>query len=73
VLVNLTHGRMLGGDAMEILLEAGAEARRSGGALRLLHADKAAARLLIYTRLITAFDMFETEEEALASSQRVST
>jgi hypothetical protein len=32
---------MLGGDAMEILLEAGAEARRSGGALRLLHADKA--------------------------------
>jgi anti-sigma B factor antagonist len=43
-------------------------ARKRDGSLKLLNVTKRLRDLLVVTRLLTAFETFDSEEEAIASS-----
>lgn len=49
------------------LVQAYATTRNRGGALRLLNLTKRVRDLLVVTKLLTVFDTFENEADALAS------
>ncbi len=49
------------------LVQAYATAKNRGGALKLLSVTKRLKDLLVVTKLLTVFDTFDTEAEALAS------
>jgi anti-sigma B factor antagonist len=49
------------------LVQAYATAKNRGGALKLLNVTKRLRDLLVVTKLLTVFDTFENETEALAS------
>ncbi len=49
------------------LVQAYATAKNRGGALKLLSVTKRLKDLLVVTKLLTVFDPFDTEAEALAS------
>lgn len=49
------------------LVNAYVSAKNRGGALKLLNVTKRIRDLLVVTRLVTVFDTFDTEADALAS------
>ena len=49
------------------LVQAYATAKNRGGALKLLNVTKRLRDLLVVTKLLTVFDTFDSEAEALAS------
>ena len=70
ILIDCAHSRRLGDAALNGLLNAHIEAKRAGGAIRLLHPELAAANLMVLAKLMTVFDTFDTEDEAIAGYRR---
>jgi anti-sigma B factor antagonist len=65
--LDLGHVRYIDSAGLGELIHAFAAVRNRGGALKLLNVTKRVNELLILTRLLTVFETFDTEAEALAS------
>ena len=66
-LLDLGHVRYIDSAGLGELIHAFAAVRNRGGAMKLLNVTKRVNELLILTRLLTVFESFDTEAEALAS------
>jgi anti-sigma B factor antagonist len=65
--LDLGHVRYIDSAGLGELIHAFAAVRNRGGALKLLNVTKRVNELLILTRLLTVFESFDTEAEAVAS------
>jgi anti-sigma B factor antagonist len=66
-LLDLGHVRYIDSAGLGELIHAFAAVRNRGGAMKLLNVTKRVNELLVLTRLLTVFESFDTEAEALAS------
>ncbi len=66
-MLDLGHVRYIDSAGLGELIHAFAAVTNRGGAMKLLNVTKRVNELLILTRLLTVFESFDTEEEALAS------
>jgi anti-sigma B factor antagonist len=67
VLLNLDHVSYIDSGGLGQLAACYASVTKASGALKLLHVSKRNHDLLAITRLVTLFDTFDSEEEALRS------
>jgi anti-sigma B factor antagonist len=67
LLLDLGQVRYVDSGGLGELVHALSAARNRGGALKLLNVTKRLNDLLVLTRLLTVFDCFDQEAEALAS------
>ena len=67
LLLDLGHVRYVDSGGLGALVHAFSAARNRGGALKLLNVTRRLNDLLVMTRLLTVFDCFDQEAEALAS------
>ena len=67
VLLNLKHVSYIDSAGLATLLARRASVQKQGGALRLVNLTSTVRDLLAVTKLVTVFDTFESEEEALES------
>jgi anti-sigma B factor antagonist len=65
--LDMGHVRYVDSAGLGDLTQAFAAARNRGGALKLLNVTKRVNDLLVLTRLLTVFECFDTEADALAS------
>jgi anti-sigma B factor antagonist len=65
--LDMGHVRYVDSAGLGDLIQAFAAARNRGGALKLLNVTKRLNDLLILTRLLTVFECFDSEADALAS------
>jgi anti-sigma B factor antagonist len=66
-LLDLGHVRYIDSAGLGELIHAFAAVRNRGGAMKLLNVTKRVNELLVLTRLLTVFESFDTEAEALES------
>jgi anti-sigma B factor antagonist len=66
-LLDLGHVRYVDSAGLGELVQSHAAATNRGGALKLLNVTKRLNDLLVITRLVTVFECFDEESEALAS------
>lgn len=69
ILVNLDHARSADASGLSALLAARLDARNAGAELRLANVERF-AELLTLTAVYTSFDVYESEDDALASFAR---
>lgn len=67
ILLNLAEVNYIDSAGLGSLISAYTTARREGGSLKLVNLTKRIQDLLSITKLITVFETFENEPEALAS------
>jgi anti-sigma B factor antagonist len=67
LIIDLSDVSHINSEGLGQLVEAYGAAKNRGGALKLLHVTNRIRDLLVVTRLLTVFDAFESEAEALAS------
>lgn len=67
LLVDLSGVSYVDSAGLGELVQAYATARNRGGVLKLLHITKRLRDLLVVTKLLTVFDTFDNETEALSS------
>jgi len=67
LLLDLGHVRYVDSAGLGALVQAFSAARNRGGALKLLNVIERFNDLLVLTRLLTVFECFDQEAEALAS------
>ena len=67
LLLDLGHVRYVDSAGLGTLVQAFSAARNRGGALKLLNVTERLYDLLVVTRLLTVFECFDQEAEALAS------
>ncbi|MBF8300543.1 MAG: anti-anti-sigma factor [Acidobacteria bacterium] len=67
LLIDLSSVSYVDSAGLGELVQAYATTKNRGGALRLLNVTKRLKDLLVITRLLTVFDTFDTEADALAS------
>ncbi|MFY9553790.1 MAG: STAS domain-containing protein [Blastocatellia bacterium] len=67
ILLNLAEVNYIDSAGLGALISSYTTAKRDGASLRLVNLTKRIKDLLAITKLITVFETFETEEEALAS------
>jgi len=67
LVLDLTRVRYVDSAGLGELVQAYAAVKNRGGALKLLHVSRRLSELLVVSRLLTVFDAYETEAEALAS------
>lgn len=67
LLVDLSNVSYVDSAGLGELVQAYATARNRGGALKLLNVTKRLKDLLVVTKLLTVFDSYENEADALAS------
>jgi anti-sigma B factor antagonist len=67
LLVDLSGVSYVDSAGLGELVQAYATAKNRGGAMKLLNVTKRLRDLLVVTKLLTVFDTFESEAEALAS------
>ena len=67
LLLDLGHVRYVDSAGLGALVHAFSTARNRGGALKLLNVTERLNDLLVLTKLLTVFDSFDQEAEALAS------
>jgi len=67
ILLNLAEVNYIDSAGLGSLISAYTTAKREGGSLKLVNLTKRIQDLLSITKLITVFETFETEPEALAS------
>ena len=67
IVLDLRHVRHVDSGGLGELVRAHSIVRNQGGALKLLHATQKLSSLLVVTRLLTVFDCFDREAEAVAS------
>jgi anti-sigma B factor antagonist len=65
--LDLGHVRYIDSAGLGELIHAFAAVRNRGGAMKLLNVTKRVNELLVLTRLLTVFESFDSEAEALAS------
>lgn len=70
VLLNLAAVSYIDSGGLGQLVACYSSLAKAGGALKLLHVSRRNHDLLSITRLVTVFDSFDSENEALASFQR---
>ena len=70
LVLDLGHVRYVDSAGLGELVHAFAAVRTRGGAMKLLNVTKGLTDLLVLTRLLTVFDCFDREAEALASFDR---
>ena len=69
ILLDLGRVRYVDSGGLGELVHAYSTVRNRGGAIKLLNVTKRLNDLLVMTRLLTIFDCFNNESEALASFQ----
>ena len=67
IVLDLGHVRYVDSPGLGDLVQALSAARNRGGALKLLNVTRRLNDLLVVTKLLTVFDCFDQESEALAS------
>ena len=67
LLIDLTDVTYVDSAGLGELVQAYATTKNRGGALKLLNVTKRLRDLLVVTKLLTVFDTFESEADALAS------
>ena len=67
VLLNLGRVSWMDSSGLGVIVSGHTTLSRAGGALRILHATKKIHELFIITKLITIFETFTDEQEALNS------
>lgn len=67
IVLDLGHVRHVDSGGFGELVRAYSFVRSQGGTLKLLHATRKLSSLLVVTRLLTVFDCFDREAEAVAS------
>jgi anti-sigma B factor antagonist len=67
VLVNLRDVSYIDSAGVGMLVAKFVTARRQGGCLKLMHLNDRTGRVLEIARLLTVFEVFDSEPEALAS------
>jgi anti-sigma B factor antagonist len=67
LLLDLSHVRYVDSAGLGEMVQALVAARHRGGALKLLHVTDRLNDMLILTRLLTVFDCFDEEAEAIDS------
>ena len=65
--LDLGHVRYVDSAGLGELVQAWSAVRNRGGAMKLLNVTKRLTHLLVVTKLLTVFDCFDQESEALAS------
>jgi anti-sigma B factor antagonist len=67
ILLDLTRVRYVDSAGLGELVQAYAAVKNRGGALKLLHVSRRLRELLVVSRLLTVFDAYESEADALTS------
>jgi len=67
LVLDLRHVRYVDSAGLGELVHAFSAVRNRGGAIKLLNVTRRLSDLLVVTRLLTVFDCFDYEAEALAS------
>lgn len=70
ILLNLVGLTGIDAGGLGELLRSGVELYKDGGQLKLLHPARALREMLAITKLLTVFDIFENESEAVAAFAR---
>ena len=67
VLLNLAEVTKIDSSGMGELIAAWTTLQKAGGEVRLLHLTQSVEQLMLMTKLLTVFDTYENETDALAS------
>ena len=70
LVLDLGHVRYVDSAGLGELVQASSAVRNRGGAMKLLGVTKRLNDLLVVTKLLTVFDCFDQESEALASFEQ---
>jgi anti-sigma B factor antagonist len=70
LVLDLGRVRYVDGAGLGELVQASSAVRNRGGAMKLLNVTKRLNDLLVVTKLLTVFDCFDQESDALASFER---
>lgn len=72
ILLNLAEVSHIDSSGLGELVAGFVSLRKSGGELKLLHLNQRVRELMVITKLLTVFDVFENEQDAVASFQHPS-
>lgn len=67
ILLNLSHVTYIDSSGLGELVAGYVASRKSGGQIKLLHLTQRVRELMMITKLLTVFDSYENESEALDS------
>lgn len=67
ILLNLKGLTAIDANGLGELLESNVELNKGGGQLKLLHPARALREMMSITKLVSVFDIFESEPEAVAA------
>ena len=67
ILLNLAHIAYIDSSGLGELVAGYVSLRRSGGQIKLLHLTQKVSEVMMITKLLTVFDAYEDESEALES------
>jgi anti-sigma B factor antagonist len=67
VVIDLSRATYMDSVALGELIQAYSSMKKAGGALKLMHVEKRLLDLLTITKLVTIFETFDTESEAIDS------
>jgi anti-sigma B factor antagonist len=67
IVIDLAHVRYVDSSGLGDLVQAFTAAKTRGGAVKLIHVGKRLNDLLVVTRLLTVFDCYDAEPDALNS------
>ena len=70
VVLDMTRVRYVDSVGLGELVEAYAAVKNRGGALKLVHVGRRLRDLLVVSRMLTVFDAYDSEDDALASFTR---
>ncbi len=70
ILLNLVGLSAIDASGLGELLQSNVELNRGGGQLKLLHPARALREMMYITKLLSVFDIFESESEAVAAFER---
>ncbi|MCZ6676435.1 MAG: STAS domain-containing protein [Candidatus Poribacteria bacterium] len=69
ILLNLEKVRMVDSSGLGVIVAAYTSVQRKGGRISLLHVGGNIKSLIVMAKLVTIFDRYEDENEAIASFQ----
>ena len=72
IVLNLADVFQIDSSGLGELVASYASLKKSGGELKLLHLTDRVSELMMITKLLTIFDVYENEEEAVSSFQTTS-
>lgn len=73
ILLNLANATHIDSSGLGELVAGYVSLQKSGGILKLLHLNTRVRELMVMTKLLTIFEVFENEDEAVASFQAADT